>query len=544
VSGSSKCGGGPGLRRSLIRTGLCAAFGAALALTVTTASAFALSGKPVKVGSPLQSGPPAVSVDSTGTAYVAWADTQASPNTVQYCVIPAGATGCSHSGTLTPADGATDIDGVQVVVDGGTVVILADVFGAQGASALDFEPDQEWVSTDGGATWSLVNGGRSVTSGIINADTEPLNALIVPGTGVLGYGWDTAAGAPTFNAFPLAAPPECSVATKACAFATLEPSSNPDQVGNAGGEYASEQGAASSVLAVFNTDFTNGPLGCSDAKTVPFGTAYAYASGTQSASNNYNLSPGQANSAWRVPISQLDCNVDSPAVAGGPSGFGVVENDDLTSSTIYHRFDSAHMDFDTHAVTIAREVSQEPAVSQDGAGGVYVTYRAGAGGPIRLAFSSDGGATWAEGTLVRDADHKADLVGSAVGSPGQGWATWVDNGSVFVQQFDAADAIADTIARHATIHKHGKHPYVKVRVACAITPCTIKVTVSRGLTLARGRFRLKTPGFHTLKVRLTGKGRTFLHHHSGKIEATIAVSQHVAGHSVVTTKVERLRVTG
>ncbi len=66
-----------------------------------------------------------------------------------------------------------------------------------------------------------------MTSGILNADTGPLSAVIVPGTGVLGFGWDTAAGAPTFNAFPLTGPPECSVATCPAGFATLEPGHQP-----------------------------------------------------------------------------------------------------------------------------------------------------------------------------------------------------------------------------------------------------------------------------------------------------------------------------
>jgi hypothetical protein len=44
-------------------------------------------------------------------------------------------------------------------------------------------------------------------------------------------------------------------------FAKLEPSTNPDTISNAGGQFASQLGASPGVLAVFNTDFTNGPFG-------------------------------------------------------------------------------------------------------------------------------------------------------------------------------------------------------------------------------------------------------------------------------------------
>jgi hypothetical protein len=642
---------------------------------VFAASALAVSGTPIDVGTPLASGPPSVAVDATGTAYVAWANTKdlppASGDTLQYCVIPAGAVGCSHAGTLVPADGASHIDGAQVLVDGSTVVLLADVFGAQGATAEEFEPEQEWTSTDGGATFTNVDGGKSVTSAVVNADTEPLSAVIVPGTGVLGYGWNTAGQSPpTFNAFPLSSPPECSVKSCPAGFAKLAPATQPDQIGNAGGQFASQQGASPGVLAVFNTDFTSGNVGCSNASTVPFGTAYAYASGDQSPSNDYNVSPGEPNSAWKVAITQLDCNVDTPAVAGGPSGFGVVENDDLTDSTIYHRFDQSTLAFDTPAVTIANEGSQDPAVNQDGAGGVYVTYRAGAGGPIRVAYSYNGGTTWVESTLNPNTDNGADNVTSAVDAAGQGWATWTDNGSVFVQRFVAADAVpppaattlttrqssgtiggasisipagtvgetdqatiagasaatasgtvtyalysqsscaasskvfdggtqtvsagvpghsnavtaalvpgryywqagysgnASTlitgagnapstsacgsevltvsspvvISAHARIHQH-KH--VSVTVRCKKAPCTITIKIlvkgKKGLVLARGTFKLKKTSLKELKIDLTDKGKSFLKSHHGKFSATISVSDKIGGHTVVTTKLEKLK---
>ncbi len=119
-------------------------------------------------------------------------------------------------------DTGEHIDKVQVLVDGSTVVVLADVYGTSGSSAGEYEPEQEWQSTDGGATFSLVDSGLSVADGILSADTQPLSAVIVPGTNVLGYGWDTAGGEPpTFNAFPLTSPPECSTTVCAAGFASL-----------------------------------------------------------------------------------------------------------------------------------------------------------------------------------------------------------------------------------------------------------------------------------------------------------------------------------
>jgi hypothetical protein len=431
----------------------------ALTVAVVLASAVdavAISGTPVNVGTPFESGPPAVAVDAAGTAYVAWANTKdlapTTTNVVQYCVLPIGAVACTHSGTLVPADEAQFVDGVQVLVDGSTVVVLADVYGAEGAGGLEYEPEQEWQSTDGGATFNIANAGKSVASGHLSADTQPLNAVIVPGTGVLGFGWDSAAGnetygaVPTFDAFPLASPPQCS--RKNCqpaeAFAVLEPNSNPDPIRNEAGQFASQQGTSSGVLGIFKTDYTNGPLGCSSAVTVPFGTAFAFGSGPQSAGNDYNVSPGSPNSAWKVPVAQADCNVDYAAVGGGPSGFGVVEDNELTKTTIYHRFNQATNSFDTPMVTIAGESEQQSSVSQDGAGGVYATFLGeGAGGPIDLAYSFDGGTTWAgPNALNVNADLGAGDLTSSVGPAGHGWAVWTDNGSVYAQPFVATDAVA------------------------------------------------------------------------------------------------------
>jgi hypothetical protein len=422
------------------------------------ASALAVSGTPINIGTPYESGPPSVAVNSSGTAYIAWNNEKDLPpvttNIVQYCVLPPGATGCSHTGNLAPADSGAYIDGVQVLVDGSTVVILADVYGTAGSQAGDYEPEQEWQSTDGGATFSVVNGGLSVADGILSADTGPLNAVVVPGTNELGYGWNSAGGPPTFNAFPLTSPPECS--TQKCdgtpipdggpyPFAELEPNTNPDTISNAGGQFAGQDGSTPGVLGIFNTGFSNGPFACMPGS----GTAYAYGSGAQSSTNNYNLSPGTANSAWKVAAAQADCNVDEPAVAGGPSGFGVLENDTAHNNIVYHRFDQTNDTFDTPFATIAaNQGEQSPAVSQDGSGGIYTTFLlGGGGGPISLAYSSNGGTTWTgPATLNPNTDGGAGKVTSSVGPTGQGWVAWIDNGSVYAQQFVASDAISPVIS--------------------------------------------------------------------------------------------------
>jgi hypothetical protein len=515
---------------------------ATLALVLAT-NAWA-SGKTVNVGSPLSSGPPSVTVDNAGNAFIAWADTRdvaGADNFVQYCVLPVAATGCAHSGNLIPADSAKFIDGVHVLSDGATLVVLADVFGAAGSSAGDYEPVQEWQSTDGGATFTIVNGGLSVTSGVLNADTGPLSAVIVPGTGVLGFGWDTVAGSPTFNAFSLSAPAECSTVSCPAGFASLEPPTNPDQISNPFGAFAAQSVPAPGVLGIFDTIYTNGPLGC--AKT--FGTAYAYGSGSQAATNNYNISPGSPNSAWKVAISKADCNVEHPAVGGGPSGFGVLETDDGTATTVYHRFDQATMKFDTPTVTVAKMSESSSAVTQDGAGGVYGTYLLdGPGGPIALSYSADGGKTWSGATLNANKSGGADEVTSWVNGAGQGWAAWIDNGSVFAQPFQASDAISPASVGGGA-SSTGKT--VTVTVSCPSVPCTITITItatttsasaaakkhkSRTITLVKSTFTLRKAGRRTVTLHLTNAGKKFLRSRHGHIKVGLRFSDRVQHHTV------------
>ena len=120
---------------SPIKCGAATAF--AIGMFGFAASAQAV-GKPVRrAGNPVQSGSPAVAVTGSGSGVIAWANqVDVSHNYVQYCVVPLGGKGCQYSGSLMPADSAAGVDGVQVLNDGSTIVILADVFGAAGPSPL------------------------------------------------------------------------------------------------------------------------------------------------------------------------------------------------------------------------------------------------------------------------------------------------------------------------------------------------------------------------------------------------------------------------
>lgn len=536
-------------RRHIMRWAAIAGLGVWLA---AAAPASALGKLPIKVGTPLSSGPPALAVDSSGTTLIAWANTEdlaGATNFVQYCTLPVGATACTHSGQLMPADGAAYIDSVQVIADGSTLVVLADVYGAVGDNALHYEPAQEWQSTDGGATFTQVNGGLSVANGVIDADTQPLNAVIVPGAGVLGFGYNTAGSQPpTFNAFPLAGAPECSEAACATPYASLSPASNPDQISNAGGQFASQSGAAPGILAVFNTLFTNGPLAC----TASFGTAFAYGAGNQAAGNDYNLSPGQPNSAWRVPVTQADCGVEYPAVAGGPSGFGLLESDITHHTTIYHRFDATTQRFDTPTVLVAAASEQQPALGQDGGGGIYATYLLdGVGGPLTESYSGDGGKTWTGATVNANHDGGMHDATSAVNAGGQGWVTWNDNGSIYGMPFTATDAVAAAVISGGA---SSNGTTVSLSAGCTSVPCVLAVSLStlggstaslgrahrRATVLASRRFSLTRTGARVLHLRLSRAGLRYLAHRRGHVSALALVSERIEHHTRVTSRTVRI----
>ena len=116
----------------------------------------------------------------------------------------------THRGQLKLESGPGYIFGhVEVLVDGSTVLLFAGDLAVKGE---EYEPTQEWQSTDGGgATWTALLSGKSVAK---PADDE--QAVVVPGTNELGFGsQNLGGGAPlvgqaAFDLFPLNPSQACS----------------------------------------------------------------------------------------------------------------------------------------------------------------------------------------------------------------------------------------------------------------------------------------------------------------------------------------------
>jgi hypothetical protein len=258
-----------------------------------------------------------------------------------------------------------------------------------------------------------------------------------------------------------------------------------------------------------------------------------------------------------VPVTQADCNVENPGVGGGPSGFGVLESNDGNSTTVYHRFDAATMKFDSPMVTVASQTELYAAVSQDGAGDIYGTYLLdGAGGPINLSYSGDGGKSFSSAVLNPNKDGQDDHVTNSVNGAGQGWAAWVNNGSVFAQSFQAADAISP-ISEGGSATDNGTT--ISVTVTCSSLPCTITITITsnsvtvttasvprkkhKNVILAKGRFRITKAGAHKLAVKLTPAGKRFLSAKKGHLKVGSVISQTVGKHTKVSQRNLTLTIT-
>jgi hypothetical protein len=387
------------------------------------------SSTPVGVGS-APSVAPAVAVDASGAAYVVW---EQSSTKLSFCKLASGAKSCSPV-TLEVADPTSDeFYGVpNVLLTPGHVYILDLVLGG----ASDLAGLNEWVSTDGGASFSL----EPHAVGFVGNGGEAAGpAVELPG-GDFGAGYVIPGSNPAFQANSLASPTDQSEANVP-PFATLNPRpTSAYTIGNLGGVFGSQLVGSRGVLGVFEA--LPGKSGSPCPSTAGEALVYAYAPISPSTTPaELSSSPG-GSSPWR-PLAEVDCDSTAgtaPAVGGGPSGLGLLETNYGQAPglvLVQYRHFSPSSGFGP-AVTIATdEAASDGALSQDSAGEIFATWLDNTTG-LDLAYSSNGGATWSKPKILfSNAGNPSGitLLGSAVGPSGQGWAVYAVGKREYAQRF-------------------------------------------------------------------------------------------------------------
>jgi hypothetical protein len=407
---------GKSLRQALVVT---AALLVALALPAMASAAGGVAIGTNYTGEPTE---PGVAVDPSGNAYIAWV-APTTPVQIDFCKLAPGATTCHPVALPVPAGGIFLQDPPSVIVAGSNVYVFAVV---DGASSDDQTGVDEWVSADAGG--SFTPNPHGVASIFANQTVE------LPG-GNIGFGEVIAGGDPEFQANSLTSPGDYSEAT-APPNATITPSPT-YPVGNLGGSFGSQLSGQLGVLGVFNTNSAP-PAPC---QTANGGLVYAYAPLT--ASTTLAELNGGSGDPWGH-VEPIDCNTDNPAVAGGPSGLGLLEtNFNVSTAELvqYRRF-SPSTGFSA-PINVSPGASNSDSVSQDGAGGVYATWLDGTTG-VTLAYSPNGGSNWYPPvSLLGDDDGEISIgsLASAVGSSGIGWAAYAVDGVEYAQPFNKTFAI-------------------------------------------------------------------------------------------------------
>ena len=512
-------------------------------------AARAVTGATVKIAGGGVDRRPSVGVSPTGTAYIAWYTDASTGNAVHYCVLPLGAAACRSTGELMVGNGTTNIDAVQVLADpeDPTVSILA--------SASGF-PDTivEWQSSDGGATWPAVDNGLPVANAG-SGDDFPVGGVILPGLppSQLGFGWQTVGGAPTFDAFPASSPPACSPSSP-CPFATLAPSSEPDQVSNTDGSIAASSDPRLGVLAVYSTQQTSGALGCrGDGE----GLGFVYGSGLPSPTNSYSISPGQPGSAWQAPVARAECNLSAPfstAAGGGLSSLGIIATDADDAETFYQPFDPTTRSFGPR-VEIVDQHESYPSLTgaANGSSLLVATFDDSSTSAIEMASSDDGGQTWNRPVALDSSGGDADP-DSSIDENGDGWVAWLNDNGLFAKSFDG-QTIYPSASASSTATASGSTMAITVHcsAACTITlSITLPTVRSAGdaqvtrrartaaVILATGITTLGHAGSRRVTLHLTRSGRTFLDHHH-RLTASLLLSVRAGGRKI--THASSLRIT-
>jgi len=432
------------------RAAATAVFILALVLAGAVSARNALASPAVAIGTnserlPAQAN---VAVDPAGTAYIAWSDQ--AETAMNFCKLPVGAVACSPQQLALPGGSKFIAAHPSVLLEGERVYVFAEV-----VSANTHENGVVgFVSSNGGGTFSQLLGGAAISYSPGNSESTLNPVIALPG-GNIGVGYVIPLANPSFQAVSLSSPVESSQAGHGPA-GSLNPSPDSYAIGNLGGQLAAQLSGVEGVLGAFEL-IEAGPCPATD------GIAYAFAP-LPATNAALNTATG-AGSAWD-PLQSLECNADYSAVAGGPSGLGVLDEDETTGAIVYHRFDPSTDTF-LPSVTVAAQHETSAALSQDGSGHVYASWVDGT--ELDLDYSANGGASWP--TPVKLVDAGASSIGgawSAVDGAGQGWAVYAVGTNEYALPFTATTVTSpgstSTVSQSTTFE--GEHTTLSAPAQC------------------------------------------------------------------------------
>ncbi len=421
--------------------GMLLSSAAATTFLLGSANAAQVLSQPVLIGTNTVSTPsqPAVTVDAAGTAYIAWNDAAAPPaapaqTVLDFCKVPPGATRCSAVQLASPDPTSGQLQAPpSVLVNGTDVYVFEFMTGAMDAGGND-NGMLEWVSSDGGSTFTRITDAVSWTGFASNGGTDAVSVFRLP-NGDIGIGYVSPVSNPLFQANSLTSPVNYSQAsTPQPPYAVLNPAPSNYTVGDLEGSFTAELTARTGALGVFELIET-GP--CPNSAGLVFTYAPVESSTTDSA---LETNSGQIGSPWS-PLGLVQCSAGNPALSSGRSGLGLLYTNERANITQYRRF-TAPSKFGS-SVTVTTGDSLEPTVSEDARGALYATWLSNGIG-LRLAYSPNGGKSWlGPRTLLDERDGSVSVAGaaSAVDSAGHGWAVYASQGAEYAQAFRRSDAV-------------------------------------------------------------------------------------------------------
>jgi hypothetical protein len=409
---------------------ILASAAAAVVLALPAGASATTIARPVAIGSNMATVPPAIAVDASGNAYIAWLSSNDA--VLDFCKVPLADPKCEPVALSVPDPTAT-MDGTvsPSVIVSGNIVYVFD--GVDGATNDDYNGEYLWTSTNAGASFNqfpyAVSGLQDPPSGADTGTTD--NPVVALANGDFGVGYNSI-GEPYFQANSFAAPANDSLAASPPPpFATLLTPGNAYTVGNLSpAQFASQLTGRPGVLGIFETNAA-APAPCASSENALLYSFGPISAATTTAQINSN---GGSGGPWS-PLEEVMCDVETATVGGGPSGLGLLVASQDTTKTAYRTF-TPPSSFGSPVNVFPTEQFDE-SLSQDSGGGIYATGFDDTIG-VELAYSSDHGAKWAGPVTLFNVDDGALSIGSLasdVNASGQGWATFESQGVQYAQPF-------------------------------------------------------------------------------------------------------------